>query len=204
MRRRYTAPLIECSGVGTPADDASPLDAEDAAALVARIGGGGSGAAQAEAALCRRYAPRVRHYGERHLRDPEAVRDLTQIVLLGLLEAARAGRVREPEHLERFILGICRNTAIRLRQKGERLQPSEGAFLEALLVTEEREAIDGRALSRCLERLEPRARTVVTLAFRDERTAEEIGAALGISAGNARVIRHRALAALRDCLEGSR
>ena len=28
-----------------------------------------------------------------------------------------------------------------------------------------------------------------------------IGAALGLSEGNARVVRHRALAALRDCLE---
>jgi RNA polymerase sigma-70 factor (ECF subfamily) len=120
-----------------------------------------------------------------------------------LIEAARAGRHPDPDHLDRGLLGNSRNTAIRQRPKNAPTQPTESALLEVLLVTEDREAVDGRALSRCLERLEPRARKVVTLAFREERTAEEIAAALGISAGNARVIRHRALAALRDCLEGA-
>lgn len=195
--------MVSYARVPPPADDARSIDDGDGAVLVALIGAGGPRAADAEAALCRRYATRIRHYGERHLRDRDAVSDLIQIVLLGVLEAARAGRVRESEHLERFILGVCRNTAIRLRQRSERARPTDGETLAALLVTLEEEptGIDARSLSRCLERLEPRARQVITLAFREERPADEIAAALGITAGNARVIRHRALRALHDCLD---
>lgn len=176
--------------------------ATTSAALIAQIAGGGDGARAAEAALCRRYAPRIRLYGGRHLRDPDAARDLTQIVLLGVVEAARAGRVREPEHLERFILGICRNTAIRLRQKADRIVPLEDDHLARLLVSEDDPEVgDDKALAGCLETLDARARSVVLLAYREDRSADEIAAALAITAGNARVIRHRALAALRSCLE---
>jgi DNA-directed RNA polymerase specialized sigma24 family protein len=42
------------------------------------------------------------------------------------------------------------------------------------------------------------------MTFYDERPAEEIAAALETSAGNVRVLRHRALLALRACVEGER
>jgi RNA polymerase sigma-70 factor (ECF subfamily) len=38
--------------------------------------------------------------------------------------------------------------------------------------------------------------------FVEDRDADEIGAAFAISAGNVRVIRHRALARLQACVEG--
>jgi RNA polymerase sigma-70 factor (ECF subfamily) len=74
-------------------------------------------------------------------------------------------------------------------------------FEGLLVATAELEEVDGRALAACMDKLEPRARKVVTLGFREDRSAEEIAAALGTSAGNVRVIRHRALAALRQCLD---
>ena len=74
------------------------MKAEDSdAALLAAIALGGAGLREAERALCRRYAPRIRLYGLRHLRDEERARDVVQTVLLGVLQAAREGRVREPE-----------------------------------------------------------------------------------------------------------
>jgi RNA polymerase sigma-70 factor, ECF subfamily len=66
---------------------------------------------EAEAELCRRFAPRVRLYGLRHLRTEDRAADLVQSVLLAVLEAARAGRIAEPEHVGRFVLGTCRNVA---------------------------------------------------------------------------------------------
>ena len=159
--------------------------AETSAALIARIADGGDAARAAEAALCRRYAPRIQLYGGRHLRDRDAARDLTQIVLLGVVEAARAGRVREPEHLERFILGICRNTAIRLRQKADRVVPTEDDHLARLLVSDDDlEVSDDKALAGCLETLDARARRVVLLAYREDRSADEIATALTITAGS--------------------
>src|SRR5688572_5444185 len=72
-------------------DDGS--DAE----LVRRIMAGGGDARAAEAELCRRFAPRVRLYGLRHLRSEDRARDLVQSVLLAVLEAVRAGRVEDPD-----------------------------------------------------------------------------------------------------------
>jgi len=63
--------------------------------LARRAGRPGRDAA-AEGELCRRFAPRIRLYGLKHLRDEERARDLVQSVLLVVLEAVRAGRVDEP------------------------------------------------------------------------------------------------------------
>jgi RNA polymerase sigma-70 factor (ECF subfamily) len=64
------------------------------------------------------------------------------------------------------------------------------------------ERVDVVPLTRCLARLEERSRLVVALSFQEGRSAEEVAARLGTTAGNVRVIRHRALAALRRCLDG--
>jgi RNA polymerase sigma-70 factor (ECF subfamily) len=43
---------------------------------------------------------------------------------------------------------------------------------------------------------------VVLATFVDERDTDDVGRSMGLSAGNVRVIRHRALAHLHDCMEG--
>ncbi len=43
---------------------------------------------------------------------------------------------------------------------------------------------------------------MVVLSFYAERSAGEIGIELGLSPVNVRVLRHRALARLRGCMEG--
>jgi len=43
---------------------------------------------------------------------------------------------------------------------------------------------------------------VVHLSFHEERSAEEIAQRLETTAGNVRVLRHRAVARLRRCLDG--
>ena len=62
-------------------------------------------------------------------------------------------------------------------------------------------ALDVSALFRCLGGLDVRARTILQLSFHDERSAEEIAGALETTSGNVRVVRHRAMKQLRDCLE---
>ena len=71
-----------------------------------------------------------------------------------------------------------------------------------LVPTMEIERVDVVPLTRCLARLEERSRLVVALSFQEGRSAEEVAARLGTTAGNVRVIRHRALAQLHDCMEG--
>lgn len=174
------------------------------AELVRTIAARGADARSAEEALCRRYAPRIRLYGLRHLRDEDRARDLVQMSLLAVLEAARAARIAELDKIERFVLATARNIAVRVRQRDARAQPMPVDDLEVLAgVVPEAPPVEREGLMRCFDQLEDRARSVVFLTFNEERSADEIAAALGTTAGNVRVVRHRAIAAIRKCLDGA-
>ena len=90
------------------------------AELARRIQEGGGAAAAAEAELCRRFWQRARLYGLRHLRGVTEAEDLAQQVMEVTLTALRTGRVDDPELLDRYVLGVCRNVAHTLRRSGER------------------------------------------------------------------------------------
>jgi RNA polymerase sigma-70 factor (ECF subfamily) len=168
--------------------------------LVLQIGAGGS--REAEAELFRRMAPRIRLYGLRHLRDEQAAEDLTQEVLITTLEALRAGRLREPEKLASFVLGTCRMTVLDWRrgaQRRERLLEQFGTDLLAP-VQPSLPQLDQEQLTRCVQGLKERERTVVVMTFYDEQTAADVARLLGVSEANARVIRHRAIHQLRECM----
>ena len=64
------------------------------------------------------------------------------------------------------------------------------------------EVLDRTRLADCLAHLGERERSVVLMTFFVERTTDEIVDDLALSAANVRVIRHRALARLRACMEG--
>jgi RNA polymerase sigma-70 factor (ECF subfamily) len=159
---------------------------------------------EAEAELCRRMAPRVRLYGLRHLRDEQAAADLTQEVLLIMLEALREGRVRRPEKLASFVLGTCRMVVLDMRRgASRRVKLLERYAREApAWVPEPVRALDGRRLADCLSKLAERERSIVVMGFYDERTSEEVASSFGLSTANVRQIRHRALLKLRSCMGG--
>ncbi len=179
------------------------VDAAENASLVRRIASRSSDAREAEEALCRSFAPRARLYGRKHLRDEERARDLAQAVMLAVLEAARAGRVEDPARIDRFVLGTCRNVALRMRETERRARPTTHEELDLLGASyvPDVEVIDTGALARCLAHLDARGRTVVYLAFTEGRSAEQIARAIDTTAGNVRVLRHRAVAQLRRCLD---
>jgi RNA polymerase sigma-70 factor (ECF subfamily) len=160
---------------------------------------------EAETEIVRRFAPRIRLYGLRHLRDEQAALDLVQEVLATTLTALRDGRVEEPDRLPSFVLGTCRLTVTNQRRTAQRRSRLLEEFGHTLVETAREHAadvaVDGDRLADCMERLSPRERTVVTLTFYAERSAEEIARELATSPGNVRVLRHRALARLHECLE---
>jgi len=160
-------------------------------------------APEAEAELCRRFAPRVRLYGLRHLKTEDRAADLVQSVLLAVLEAARAGRIAELAHVERFVLGTCRNIAQRVREREARTVPVESTALDTSTYLPDFERIGTGALWGCMSKLEARSRKVLVLSFQVEQTTEEIAALTALSTANVRVVRHRALAQLRRCLDSS-
>jgi RNA polymerase sigma-70 factor (ECF subfamily) len=160
------------------------------------------GSGHAEAELCRRFAPRIRLYGLRHLRDEDRARDLVQAVLLAVLVAARAGRIEDPERLDRFVLGTCRNTSQRMREIDARAAPVPHDELDVSSHLDHVELVDTGALVPCMAALDLRGRMVMSLTFLEERSATEIAKTLETTVGNVRVLRHRAIASLRRCLDG--
>ena len=172
----------------------------DDAGLVRQIGSGTG--REAEAELCRRMAPRIRLYGLRHLRDEHAADDLAQQVLVTTLEALRARRLREPEKLASFVLGTCRMTLLDLRRNARRKERLLEQFGPDLLapVQPSMPALDYEKLRSCVQSLKERERAVVVMTFYDEQTGADLAGFLGVSEANVRVIRHRAIHQLRECM----
>lgn len=170
-----------------------------AAAIAAAPAGS---AANEEALLYRALAPRVRLYGLKHLRDGARADDLVQQVLWTTLERLRSGAVHDPERIASFVLGTSRAMAIDLLRGERRRRDLTERFAAEFADRESpREPLDRDRLAGCLDALSEHARAVVTLTFYAERGAAEIAEELTVSPGNVRVLRHRALATLRRCME---
>ena len=174
----------------------APEDASDGA--LARRAAAGDRAA--EEALCRRFRPRIRLYGLRHLRDEAAAADLAQDVLAAVVARLRARAVREPDRLASFVLATCRQlagSAVRIERRREALLAAEPLPAPH---DPPPEPLPRERLVRCLEALASRERAIVLATFYAEQPADDISREHGLSAGNVRVLRHRALRRLRACL----
>jgi len=190
------------------------MDAADVATegpeaeLARRIVGAPAGAAraEAEAQLYRLLAPRVRRYGQRHLRDDHLADDLMQHVMALAIEKLRAGALDAPQRIVSFVLGACRMTVIDLVRGQRRREQLLQRHADELPIADLHVAprLDHERVAHCLERLAERERAVLVLSFYDEQPAEAVGHSLGLSAGNVRVIRHRGLDKLRRCVDSGR
>lgn len=186
-------------------DAYATLEAVSDGALATRIASGQPGATAAEEAeLYRRFAPRVRLYGRRHLRNDAAADDLAQDVLVRTIERLRAGEVRQPDEIGSFILGTSRLMAQTQRRLEGRRQALAARFMPPAVETAPFAVtrLDAPRVAACLCALSERDRLVVLLTFYADRDAPGIAADLGLSPGAIRAIRHRAMARLRDCVLG--
>jgi len=171
--------------------------------LAREIAGTGAGSAEpAESELYRRFAPRVRLYGLRHLRDEDAARDLIQQVMLLTIQRLRDGSVRDCDQIASFILGVSRTLTRDLMRKERRRERLRQVFVDAHAFAPPAAdaTLDRDRLEACLSRLAQRERLVVFSTFYAEKTASEVAEDLGLSEGNVRVIRHRAVDRLRKCM----
>lgn len=177
-------------------------DGDLARAVTAR---GPAGAAAAESELYRRFAPRVRLYGLRHLRDEDAALDLVQQVMLMTIQKLRSGLVRDVDQIASFVLGVSRSMVKDHKRLEWRREKLRDTFMrpDAVVAPADDGPLDVDRLERCLARLGERDRMVVLLTFYAERTAGEVARELGGTEGNVRVIRHRAVERLRTCMTSS-
>lgn len=186
---------VDDSGRSMPSDFRMFADGDLARRIIAR-----AAPCEEEDELCRRFLPRVRHYGLRHLGNHPAASDLAQRVMLLTLEKLRAGEVREPDRIASFVLGSARLVAQSMRRTRRESPDRELDDLAAPSTTSPDE-LDRERLARCLEGLSERERSIMVLTFYREESATEIAEALLLSEGNVRVIRHRALERLRGCMD---
>ena len=177
----------------------------DLAAAIASTAAGEATAAESE--LYRRFAPRVRLFGLKHLRDETAAQDLAQQVLLMTIERLRANEVRDLDQIGSFILGASRLMCGGIRRTERRridLHIRFDASATSSFEATEPDALGLEAVARCLAMATPRERAILVQTYYAERSTGEIAAALGMTAVAVRVARHRALDSMRQCVESPR
>jgi RNA polymerase sigma factor (sigma-70 family) len=158
----------------------------------------------AETTLCVRLTPAIRAFGRRRVGAADVLRDFQQDVLLLFVEALRRGAVEDPARVPGFVLGICRNVARDRARRRERRDVLWGMFGADITpfdpFTPDRATTDVLRLEECLIQLSQRARDAIRLAYGELKDHAAIAAHLQISESNARVLRHRTLHALRECM----
>jgi RNA polymerase sigma-70 factor (ECF subfamily) len=178
-------------------------EAETDAEMARRIAAGALDAAACEAELCRRFLGRARLYGLKHLRfDVTAAEDLAQQAMVVLLEALRAGRVEDPERVDRFLLGTCRNLVHSTRRGQARVEATRQRLSHELtpVSTPPWDLVEWPRVEACLAELSTRESHLLLLLYQEGVSAPEAAAKLGTTAGNVRVLHHRALSRLRACV----
>lgn len=164
-----------------------------------------AGDPRAESALCERFAPAVRAFARRRLRDHAAVDEFCQDVMLLFVVAVRARKLADPERAGGFVLGICRNLArdrARSRDRRAALQQTLDGRMPVDEVYEPQPVAryEIAHLEDCLSQLSSRSRELVRFTYVEARPDAAIADALAVTEGNVRIMRHRTLKALRDCM----
>ncbi len=157
----------------------------------------------AEQAVIARLLPAVQAFAGRRLRG-SAVDDFAHDALMLFVEALREGRIQDPSRAAAFALGICRNLARERARTGERRRELMDRYrlTEADLAAWDAQLTVRRDhLEDCYSQLTERARRVIRATFCHDELDSDIARALSITEGNVRIIRHRSLTALRECLE---
>jgi len=174
--------------------------------------------ADEQASALERLRERLRLFAARRLRNWDEAEDVAQEAIRRAVQSLRAGKMTNPEAMPAFlfqtVVHICQHRAASAGRENRAIRSvtSEAAEpeapdqdpLEALLSEERR-----RAVRDALVRLEPADRDVLSLSYVDALDAADVGRRLGLTPGNVRVRRHRALkrlaellAVTRDGLEG--
>ena len=156
------------------------------------------------AALYRRHVGVVRMAIRDNVHDTEGVNDAVQDTFAKAF--SRLDALREPDRFRPWLLQIARNTAIDHRRVRRRVEYDDYAETEQLpdddLGPDARAELDDLAslVNGCVAALSPRDATAITMVTRLGLGPTEIGAALGVSTGAAKVMLHHARQRLREAL----
>jgi RNA polymerase sigma factor (sigma-70 family) len=159
---------------------------------------------EAESELARQFHHRVLMAASVRLHGSDAAADIAQETILAVLEALRRGRVREPDRLPAFVLGIVRNLInnhCRKQSRNRELQIDQlrepaGAEPREVGLGEERRA----QVRRALKHLNPLDRRILLLTLVDGMPPRVIAPIVGLTPELVRTRKSRAVKAVGDAV----
>lgn len=154
------------------------------------------------------FEPNLMHYLQHNWRNPNDIPDLRQEVYARILEAAQE---RIPDNPRNFLLVCARNLLIDRMRRRQVLPMDTFADLDALSIaasTPEPDRIliereDIRRLEAALERLPPRTREAIGLAYFEGLSATEIARRMGVARPTASRFIAKGALILADILYGA-
>jgi RNA polymerase sigma factor (sigma-70 family) len=134
------------------------------------------------------------------------VPDLTQDVMIAVLVGLREGRIRHPERLAQYVYGTVRHVvAAYLRKHGRPPWLEFPPVADEMLTQDELVAIreDLVSLYDAMWRLAPADRAILRLSVFDDLTSAEMASRLGMTPGQLRQRRSRAMRKIRSVMNRS-
>jgi RNA polymerase sigma factor (sigma-70 family) len=160
-----------------------------------------TGDAAAEEELIARFQPRVRLYISVRTSHPDYADEVTQETMLAAIVALRQGKLREPDHLGAFILGIARNQLADAIRKDARRRTT--AMPEGFDCPDPNQAQDPELVESAraeIETLEDGDRRILWLTLIDGFKPGEVARQIGMSSDVVRQRKSRALRRIADRL----
>lgn len=162
----------------------------------------------AESALYEKYSDRLYFLALSELQSREDAEDVRAETFVRVIQALRQRKLRKPESLGSFIVGIALNVIRELRRQRfgtESLEDSElGVADEA---SPERAFLDqevSNSIVETVKHLKPREREFLRMYYYEELPLPEIASALGIKQERLRLIKSRALQRFRKIYQNRR
>src|SRR5688572_14570503 len=157
---------------------------------------------QAENALYEKYSNRLYFLALSELHSREDAEDVRAETFIRVLLALRQGKLRKPESLPSFIVGIALNVIREWRRQrpgtesltDREVHPSSTASPETVFLDQE----VSRAVAETVQQLKPRDREFLRMYYYEELSRPEIARALGIKEERLRLIKSRALKKFRE------
>jgi RNA polymerase sigma factor (sigma-70 family) len=176
------------------------LGTQESVTLVVRIR---EGDPAAEDALVRLFSKRVSLMVLARTRDPEAAGELTQDILLAVLQALRKSKIKEPEKLSAFVCGTARNLVnnyFRVRGQQPKLE-SLSLDPQMAQTTDDPEHSERiNLVRRALERLDSTDRKILLMTLVEGLKPGEIAGQLNLTPEVARQRKSRAVKKVIECV----
>lgn len=159
----------------------------------------------AEGALYEKYSDRLYFLALSELHSREDAEDVRAETFIRVLQALRQGKLRKPESLSSFMVGIALNV-IRESRRGRlgtesltdrELNLAGEASPEAVFLNQE----VSRSIAETAKQLKPRERKFLRMYYYEELPKQEIARALGVKEERLRLIKSRTLKRFRETYE---